>query len=680
MVKYLVTAMIIGGLTSPAIANEITGELDEVVVSASRVQEKLKDTPTTVNIISEKEVEQVKFRNPEEILKRIPGIYSHDFGGESELTSIRIPTHFTNPYTLVLVDGLPIASYGSGSSSKFREIGSDNIERIEIVKGPASAIYGSNAIGGVINIITKNPSPTPKTKAWIEYGDYSQYRGGVSSSGSNEKVGYNIDLHMTDAEGWRDHTEHDKKSANVKLQFPGESSLFKVQFDYVDFDHDSGGTLSKTDFDLDWQHSYHTFAKSTMEKFSPTVSYSKYFDTSELTATLALRDFDHEVYPNYGIYKRGPVYVGSHSIIDGQDVDLQVLYNYEFSKMGGKIITGLDMERGNTETDKYGLTISWDAATKTYDSYTEGAMTDDLDVTTTMAAPYIQAEFSPMNDLRVVAGARYDTAEYDVKDHLGNGKGGSKDFSKVTPKLGVSYDISPSINSFVSFSQGFVVPTASQLFTSRYATPDLKPEKATNYEIGLRGTLLDNKVSLNMALYAMAIEDKIITNTISTVPFTVEQYVNAGKATQRGVELSSSFLPLDYLQVDITYTYARNEYDDYVDAGSGVDYSGNTAPRSPDHHFVGRLTLMPMDNLNCELEVDAVSEEYIDDGNLFTYSRPVLVNFRANYDWKDFSFWGHIKNLTDQEYATYTSYGSTGASYYSGSPRTFFAGISYTWK
>ncbi|MBU0483219.1 MAG: TonB-dependent receptor plug domain-containing protein [Proteobacteria bacterium] len=179
-------------------AAELQQELDEVVVTASRVSEKIKDTAVSVNVLSEVDLSEVKARNPAEFLDRIPGINSQNFGGESELTAIRVPTHFTNPYTIVLLDGLPTTSYGSGSSSQFSQLNSDNIARIEIIKGPASALYGSNAIGGIINVITKTPSVEPQVKVWSELGDYSQWRSGVSGSGGSGPLGFNLDLSLVD--------------------------------------------------------------------------------------------------------------------------------------------------------------------------------------------------------------------------------------------------------------------------------------------------------------------------------------------------------------------------------------------------------------------------------------------------------------------------------------------------
>ncbi|MCP4670710.1 MAG: TonB-dependent receptor plug domain-containing protein, partial [Desulfobacula sp.] len=239
--KLLLILIFLVSVTSAA-AEDISQELDKVVVTASRVEEKLKEAPVTINVLDSAEIEKIKYRNPSDILRRIPGIYSHDFGGESEITSIRVQTHFTNPYTIVLLDGVPISNYGSGSSGQFAELNSDNISHIEIIKGPASALYGSNAIGGVINVISKDPTATPQVKLWSEYGTGEHWRSGISGSGSSEKVSFNIDLNHIDSEGWRDHSSLNKKTGNIKLQYlPTDESLVSLKLDYLTSENDTPG-------------------------------------------------------------------------------------------------------------------------------------------------------------------------------------------------------------------------------------------------------------------------------------------------------------------------------------------------------------------------------------------------------------------------------------------------------
>jgi iron complex outermembrane receptor protein len=670
----------------------VNQELDEVVVSASRVEEKVKDVPVTTNIVKEKELETIKLRNPADVLNRIPGTYTNDFGGENELTSIRVPTHFTNPYTIILVNGIPTSSYGSGSSSQMRGINVRNIKRIEVIKGPSSALYGSNAIGGIVNIITKDPSPEPQVDIWAEYGEYDQYRGGVFGSKAGEKFSFNFDVNYANARNWRDNSSYDKGAGSVKLQYaPTDVSLIGFNLDYVNLDHDLAGSLEKDDFDANWRHSYHTFAKTTMDKITPTLIYNHFFDTSEFKAVFAVRDMDHEVIPNYGIYYKIPrppstdpsYWSGRLNQIKGLDTNLQLLYSHDFEPWRTRVIAGVDTERDNTETDTYELILDWDPASNKYVSYTVGDLSKSYDVTTKVAAPYLQLETSPLDPLRITAGARYDSVTYEVDDKLDPDESGDKDFSEFTPKVGLTYDISSNINSFVSYSRGFVVPTTSQLLTSNGANPDLNAEKATNYEIGLRTSFWNRKLDLDVSVYSMEIEDKIVSEGESYG----DNYVNAGETSHHGVETVLVLRPHEKFSLAASYTYARNEYETYtVDINPSpfvetlVDYSGNTLPRSPDHHFNVRLTFYPISGLDLELEVDDISSQYVNDANTISYSRPTLWNLRGNYDWREWSFWVHVKNLTDEKYASYVSWGSTdGDTYYSGAPRTFYAGLSYKW-
>ncbi len=660
-------------------AEPVRSNLDEIVVTASRVEGKVKESTSALTIVSEEEIELVKFRNPAELLSRSAGVFSHDFGGESELTSIRVPTHFTNPYTITLVDGVPTSSYGSGSSSQIANLNSDNIARIEIVKGPASALYGSNAIGGIINIINKKPSPIPQVKVWSELGDYHQLRGGLSGSGSWDKASFNVDLSRIDSNGWREHSEQEKTAGNLKFQYLlSDQGILGVQLDYIKSSRNGGDTLSENFFNNDWQHSYHTFAYSKVNRTAPALIYTHFMDNAEFKTTLLMRDLEHEVIPTYriGVGRRGAT--GVYSEIDGRDFDLQMIYNRDFSWNKAKLIAGIDTERGKTNTTTYDLAVSY-STTDTdelfeFTGYTVGNLSKSLEVTTNMWAPYLQFALVPIADLRLNIGGRYDSTSYDAEDKLASGFDGKKDFSRFTPKIGATYDIAPSINSYVSYSEGFVTPSASQLLTASAANPDLTAEKAANYEIGLRSVFRPKKANLDISLYYMEITDKILRQG----PWGDAIYLNVGETSHQGLEISGSIDPVNLVTVSWAYTYAENKFETYSDGTN--DYSGNWAPRSPKHRLNARLSLHPLAGLTMELEVDAVSAQYHDEANLFEYSRPTLLNLRTTYDWRQWSCWVHLKNLTDQEYATYVSTDNDEPSYYSGTPFSIFAGLSYKWS
>ena len=173
------------------------------------------------------------------------------------------------------------------------------------------------------------------------------------SSASGEKVSFNVGLNYINSDNWRDHSAVDKKAGNLKLQYvPFEQSLITFKLDYVDFDNESSGTLKGDDFAADWRHSYNTFTYSKLEKVSPLLSYTHFFDDAEFKTTLALRNLDQEGLPSYSIRPQGPgIYMGSLTETEENDIDLQFLYSKNLSFLQAKVITGIDFERGDTESD-----------------------------------------------------------------------------------------------------------------------------------------------------------------------------------------------------------------------------------------------------------------------------------------------------------------------------------------
>lgn len=656
-------------------AQETQVELEEMVVSASRVQERIKDTSATVNALSAGQLDDVKFRNPQEILARIPGLYSHNFGNESELTSIRVPTHFTNPYTLVLLDGVPIAGYGSGSSGQFADIDSRTIARVEVVKGPSSALYGSNAIGGVINLITRRPWDRARTDFSLEAGQDGRWRGWGAASLGDEGLGGSLDLSYQDNEGWRQHNRFEKRSGRFQVfRTTGAEGELVFKLDYVDREGQTAGSLAQAEFSADWRQSYHTFAFANTERYAPTLSWRGGVGAGRVSATLGYRDVRDETIADYSIRQQGPTYVGSRNQSRDRAGNFQLVYHRFFDFLDTRLVAGLDAETGSDAADTWDLSVQRDADTRLYTGYTTIGLGKSYDIDTRVAAPYLQWEGRLREGLKLNVGGRFDSTTYDVRDKLTD-TAATSEFSQVTPKVGAVYDFSPAINSYLSFSQGFVVPTTSQLLTSSWANSDLDPEHADNWELGVRTARRDGRLRLEVAVYRMEIRDKIITRNVSAW---VKQYANAGRTRQKGLEVVGAWVPVEGLDLALAYTRADNKFQEYADGT--VDYAGNVMPRSPDHRVNLRAAVKPASGWRMELEMDAVSAVFADDANLYRYKRPPLLNLRASWRRGDWSVWGHVLNLADRKYASYVSDSTAeGMTFYPGAPLTLYAGLSHAW-
>ena len=268
------------------------------------------------------------------------------------------------------------------------------------------------------------------------------------------------------------------------------------------------------------------------------------------------------------------------------------------------------------------------------------------------------------------------------------------EFKNLSKKAGVSFAVNDNTSLWFGYGEAFVAPSRSRLFTSKakYSTwsgtysgynadPNLDPETAQNYSVGLRGTLAKGVFGYDLTLYHTDIKDMVVgVDRDQGDPLVDRVYVNAGEVRGQGLEASFYVKPNEMLRFDAGYTFAVNKYTDFVD--QGVDYTGNYLSASPLHHLNARVTVTPIPNLDIELEWDHISEFYTSTANNDTngqYQRPDLWHLKVNYEDGPWNFWGQVRNLSDVKYADSVSYStySHDRSYGPGEPRTFMAGARY---
>ncbi|MBI3592748.1 MAG: TonB-dependent receptor plug domain-containing protein, partial [Nitrospirae bacterium] len=217
-------------------------QLEDVVVTGAREAEPLKEKPQTTGVLKQKEIKDTKPSHPSDIMNRIPGVWINVTAGEGHATSIRQPLT-TNPVYLFLEDGIPIRSTGFFNHNALYEINIPGAERVEVTKGPSTALYGSDAIGGTINVLTR-PSPLkPEIEINPEIGSYGWYR--LLASGGNTwgNNGFRLDLNNTHSDGWRERSGYDRQSATLRWDRTiGTSASAKTILTFSNIDQKTGGS------------------------------------------------------------------------------------------------------------------------------------------------------------------------------------------------------------------------------------------------------------------------------------------------------------------------------------------------------------------------------------------------------------------------------------------------------
>lgn len=659
--------------------------LDEVSVIGTREAQSLKETALSIGVVKKEEIEDVKPAHPSEIMQRIPGVHVNVTGGEGHMTAIRQPIT-TQAVYLYLEDGIPTRSTGFFNHNALYEINLPQAERIEVLKGPGSALYGSDAIGGVINVDTKASPLKPEADVSVEIGEFGWKRLLLSGGNTVDDDGYRASINLTHTDGWRDSTEYDRQSATVRWDRMLESGAsLKTVLSTSDIDQQTAGSsrLLADDYYNNPTLNYTPISYRKVSALRLSTAYEKESSDSLLSVTPYARSNSMELLPNWALSYDPTIYETKND-----SLGVLVKYRQDFEPMRTRLVMGVDVDY--SPGGRFEQEITPVKVGNVYTSYTVGSTLYDYDATYSAASPYAHVEFSPSDNWRVTTGLRYDYMSYDYDNNLTELTTGSHirpadttvDFSRLSPKIGATYKINTSLSGFVSYRQAFRAPSESQLFRSGRAinTVDLKPIKVASIETGLRSK--KKNTHYNISLYYMQKRDDILTYQ-DTVANTRET-MNAGETLHQGIEVGFGHNFTPALMFDIATSYAKHTYEEW-NPKTGVSYSGNemeSAPRLIANTRLGYKAGFLNDG-KLELEWVKLGDYWMDPANTYKYSGHDVINFRINhFISKQLELYARIMNVADKRYATSAKYSPAGFGpekfeYAPGMPRTGYVGMKY---
>jgi vitamin B12 transporter len=404
--------------------------LKEVVVTATRVQESIEDIAQDVTVITKKEIESGSYQNVPEIIKGSVGLNLFEYGNHGAAPSVSLRGS-TSEQVLILIDGKRLNKPSDGVCDlNSLNIPPENIERIEILRGASSALYGADAMGGVINIITKIPDKQI-TKIGTSYGRFSTKNLNASSSGKIKKAGYYVSLLKESSEGFRDNSDYHWDAASTKLTYDFSKDInAAINFDYSSRDAGVPGTL--------------TWPSSSARQKDDNVL----FGTSFKVKDTALKLYSH----NSKMYYLNP---GSEENTHKNNVNgLDLQHSLSIGK--SNLLTGgieLISEKLNSQDH-----ITSSASVGKHSRTRKGLFLQDESVLSEYAT--------------FIIGARYD----DIASE-----------ERISPKSSLLFKLPYQINISFSAGKGFRVPTMNSLYWPdtgwAVGNPNLKSEKSTEYEM-----------------------------------------------------------------------------------------------------------------------------------------------------------------------------------------------------
>ncbi|KUL92956.1 hypothetical protein DK26_27030 [Bosea sp. WAO] len=588
-----------------------TIRLDEVVVSATGTPTPAREVASSVTVITADQIQREQRRTLPQALAAVPGLNIVQIGGPGGQTSVFMRGTNSN-HVKVLIDGIDANDPSTPNRSfDFGSMLTNDIERIEVLRGPQSGLYGADALGGVISITTKRGEGPPKLTASAEAGSYGTFNQAFGLSGGDDRFNYAFNIA---------HLKSDSTPVTPPNLVPPGRRINPNSYDNWNYSARLGFKLTDT-LSLNWVGRYSDgYLLSTGDSGFPSVpnayrssqSYKQAFTRGELV----FDPFDGRFVNRFGVAytnqdrsNRSPNAAGILGLpTDNLGERTKYDWRGDLKLMEGQmLVMGLQYE--NERLESRSLTAS---------NGNTGA--------------FLELQSSWSERFFTVANIRRD------EDETFGGH--------TTYRLAPTFIVPGTETKLkASYGTGFKAPTLSQRFSDSrpaynfYGNPNLKPEESRGYDIGFEQPLLDNKLQIGATWFHNDIDNLILTNTART------SYTNIGRAQTKGVE---SFVALELspqfkIRADYTFTLAKDET------------ANQELLRRPRHKASLTANWIPIENLNLSATLIYVGDR-VDGNRDFSISRmrapgAAIVNIAAEYKASEkLTVFGRVDNLFDKRY------------------------------
>lgn len=667
------TTMVIALKNSPILINQ-------VVVSASRDMANRTVQPLAISALSLRQIQETNATSLYQLMNKTTGVNMVDLGNDQHSLSIRQPNS-TRAVYLFLEDGVPIRPTGVFNHNALIEMNLASLRNIEIIRGPASSIYGSGAIGGAINFMTHQPTVQPSGRIATQF-DNIGYRG-VEFRAANTfgKVGLAVSgSYAGRRDGYREYSDYDKYGVSVATRIKLSNTTFlNSSFSMVDYRTDATVSVDSSDFFSRDFGSVHNFAYRIVEAMRAQSTLQKIWDNRNQTDFTVFyrknfigQNATHTIRNDSNNPLRGSSQI---SDLGFESYGSIVQHKFQFRRPNTRLIAGAMIDYSPVETENRFITVTRNEEGDYVDFQDPDSLLTLSEIGLLNVAAYAQLEMALSEKVNVVAGLRYDKFVYNHNNFLdGAAFSGAPDsrnvYSNLTPKIGINYNPSDKLGAYANFSMGFVPPQTSELYRG-VKVPVLGPMTFFNYEAG--GWYKIGKLGyVEVSLYNLRGSNEIINVLLDDGTF---ENRNAGKTNHYGIEYSLVLMPTDEVSLRFNGTNARHIFSEYPERG--VDFDGNDMPGAPGWIANAELQYKPrwVNGLSVTVEGYRVGAYFMDQSNSEKYPGYYLLNARLGYEWRKFNLWVNMINLTDELYAVNASKSAAGKRYSIADPRNFAVGM-----
>lgn len=627
--------------------------IEEVVVTATRYGEKITDVPASVSLISEDDIKNSAAQNIPDLLKTEAGIHVNDITGtrRSFTVDLRGFGEASPSNTLVLVDGRRV-NQADLSGVDWTEIPLERVSRIEIIRGGrGSVLYGDNATGGVINIITKEAGDRLKAGVDLVLGSYNTIKAGPYVSGSLNNLSLHLSGNYSTSDGYRDNSKTDARDFGLNTAYYLKDFM-KINFSSGYHKDKTGlpGALKESDFASGASRTDSKFPDDFAEvedyylKFGPEVYFSG-DSVFKIDTSFRKRTFLSFSSGDWGNFL-------GDSGIKTIALSPQIVLKKDFKKIKNSLTAGIDYQK--TDNDILNDSLF-------FGSHSTGK----FNLKKENYGYYVHDEINLADILRISGGYRYDRARFNFNPSTPD----SMTMSRDAYTAGINYTFFKRSYAYLSYSRSFRYPLLDELYSFFTNTTNaaLAPQTSDNYEAGARHYFSDDFFA-HINIFRMDTDKEIFFNPVTYTNENLD-----GRTRREGMEISFDAKAAGWLTVRGSYTFLSAK----IKEGA---FKGSFVPNVPKHKATmevisdigkGASAILSGVYIGERPFVSDFPNDFSDQKGYF------LLNAKLAYQWKSLKAFVDINNLTNKEYSEYGVIGGfpLGKAFYPSPKRNFLVGL-----
>lgn len=644
--------------------------IDNITVTATRTTDNVLDIGSNISWLDEESLMLVEQQHINQALVRIPGAWISRGNGQEHLTAIRSPvltgTGGCGAF-FTAQDGISLRAPGFCNVNQLFDANTEQASSVEVLRGPASTMYGSNAVHGVINILTPNPFEVEQSHLSLSVGPHDYSRGMFSLSKTGEQHGVLFYGNITKDGGYLQDSGFEQKKFNLIHQYQEGKWQIKNVLAATNLNQETAGFISGLDAYKDaalktQNPNPEAFRDSQSMRFYSQINYLEN-DTTSLTFTPYVRWADMQFLQHYLIWQ--PLEENSQSSIGAQ---LQFQKNYgDLTWLSGFEVDQTNGQLTETQSEDFSPTIP---AGTHY----------DYEVDATVYSPFAQLQWAASEQLNLSSGVRYERTKYDYNNRLSAGSACEEgvencrftrpedqvvNYEEWSYQINANYAVNNQNRLYAQYSTGYRAPQAAELFRLQagQTLAELEAENVDSIEFGLRGQT--QGFFYDLTLFTMQKNNFIFQDT-------ERQNISNGETSHHGIELAINY-QWQQFYISGNGTFAKHQYAANLRL-SQVNINNNEIDTAPQHMGSVQFGWRADSGSFMELEWVHQGNYYLNPENTAEYSGHNLLNLRTGWaltDKVDISV--RVTNLSDEDYAERADFGFGSYRYFVGEPRSVYA-------